>query len=176
MHEVFNGNWRRPVSTLVCGPGWAWGCACGRCVPDAKPRNGARLRAALASFFGKANAVHGNRLSTRCNTSELLRLSHVTIHVVSMSLPGPGTLYAITLYLYTIRLYSLQPYVVYCIEECMTLLTGVDHWEANKECRHHRKSIVLGLLPITCWTLLLHDYPRLGSRVTPILRASGRGW
>ena len=29
----------------------------------AKPRNGARLRAALAIFFGKANAVHGNRLS-----------------------------------------------------------------------------------------------------------------
>ena len=29
----------------------------------AKPRNGARLRAALAIFYGKANAVQGNRLS-----------------------------------------------------------------------------------------------------------------
>ena len=34
-----------------------------RSACHAKPRNGARLRAALAIFFGKANAVHGNRLS-----------------------------------------------------------------------------------------------------------------
>ena len=35
--------------------------------------NGASLRAALAMFFGKTNAVHGNRLSAiwRCNTSKV---------------------------------------------------------------------------------------------------------
>ena len=40
-----------------------------RSACHAKPRNGARLRAVLAIFFGKANAVHGNTIGLRLSGS-----------------------------------------------------------------------------------------------------------